>query len=81
MGRKIEKLIARFLSFPYDFHYDEIIILLKHFGFEKVKSGKTSGSRIKFKNTDGRSVVLHRPHPSGIMKQYQMKQIKELLKL
>ncbi|WP_348719222.1 hypothetical protein [uncultured Algoriphagus sp.] len=25
--------------------------------------------------------MLHKPHPSGIMKQYQMKQIKELLEL
>ncbi|NOQ24453.1 MAG: hypothetical protein GQ564_03745 [Bacteroidales bacterium] len=32
-------------------------------------------------NQDGVPVMLHKPHPSGIMKHYQMKQIKEVLGL
>jgi len=47
MSRK-EKLISRFLSMPSDFHYDEMVKLLSYFGFEEVKKGKTSGSRVKF---------------------------------
>jgi hypothetical protein len=78
---KKEKLIDRFLSMPSDFHYDEMVKLLGYFGFNEVKKGKTSGSRVKFENTEGVPIILHKPHPSGIMKKYQMKQVKEILGL
>jgi hypothetical protein len=80
MSRK-EKLITRFLTMPSDFHYDEVVILLSYFGFEEVKKGKTSGSRVKFINPRGVPIMLHKPHPTGIMKHYQLKQIKEALGL
>ena len=76
-----EKLIARFLSMPSDFQYDEMIKLLGYFDFEEVKKGKTSESRVKFMNPEGIPIMLHKPHPSRIMKHYQLKQIKELLGL
>lgn len=66
---------------PKDFHYDEAVKLLESFGFEEVKKGKTSGSRVKFEHPAGVPIMLHKPHPSGIMKQYQLKQIKEILGL
>lgn len=78
---KKEKLIARFLSMPNDFHYDELVRLLGYFGFEEAKKGKTSGSSVQFENTEGVPIRLHRPHPTGIMKKYQLKQIKEVLSL
>lgn len=78
---KKEKLIDRFLGMPSDFHYDEMVTLLGYFDFEEVKKGKTSGSRVKFENKEGVPIILHKPHPSGIMKKYQMKQIKEVLAL
>ncbi len=78
---KKDKLIARFLTIPSDFHYDEVVKLLGYFGFEEVKKGKTSGSRVKFMNQAGVPVMLHKPHPTGIMKHYQLKQIKEVLGL
>ena len=78
---KREKLIARFLNLPSDFHYDEMVRLLGYFGYKEVKKGKTSGSRVKFENDEGVPIMLHKPHPSGIMKKYQMRQIKELLGL
>ena len=80
MNRK-EKLIARFLGMPSDFHYDEVVRLLGYFDFEEVMTGKTSGSRVKFMNPEGVPIMLHKPHPSGTMKQYQLKQIKEVLGL
>ncbi|MFN3996693.1 type II toxin-antitoxin system HicA family toxin [Algoriphagus sp.] len=58
-----------------------MVKLLSQFGFYEVKKGKTSGSRVRFENTEGIPIMLHKPHPSGILKKYQMKQIKELLKL
>ena len=80
MNRK-QKLIARFLSMPSDFQYEEMVILLRYFDFEEVKKGKTSGSRVKFMNPEGIPIMLHKPHPSRIIKHYQLKQIKEVLGL
>jgi len=78
---KKDKLIKRFLSYPNDFHYDEMVKLLGFFNFYEVKKGKTSGSRVKFANDMGIPIILHKPHPTGIMKKYQLKQIKETLGL
>lgn len=74
MGTK-EKLIERFLSMPSDFTFDEIQQLLHYFGYEKGNKGKTSGSRVIFKNGNKRPIMLHKPHPGNIVKQYAMKQI------
>jgi len=81
MGSRKEKLIARFLSLPKDFHYFELVRLLGYFGFKEVRKGKTSGSRMKFVNKEGVIIMLHKPHPSGVLKTYQLKQIKEQLGL
>lgn len=78
---KKEKLVNRFINLPSDFHYDEMVRLLGYFGFEEVKKGKTSGSRVKFMNAVGVPIMLHKPHPSGIIKKYQLIQIKEMLDL
>jgi hypothetical protein len=78
---KKEKLIQRFLSMPSDFHYDEMVRILGYFGFTEVKTGKTSGSRVRFINTGGVLLIMHKPHPKGILKLYQLKQVKEVLGL
>lgn len=78
---KREKLIIRFLTLPSDFYYDEVVKLLGYFDFKEVKKGKTSGSRVKFINKENVPIMLHKPHPSGIMKHYQLTQIKEVLGL
>jgi hypothetical protein len=78
---KKEKLIARFLSMPSDFHYYEMVKLLGYYGFQEIKKGKTSGSRVKFMNDEGVPLMMHKPHPTGILKHYQLKQIKEVLGL
>ena len=62
---KKEKLIARFLSMPSDFHYDEMVKLVGHFGFKEVKKRKTSGSRVKFMNSEGVPLMMHKPHLQG----------------
>ena len=78
---KKDKLIARFLTMPLNFHYDEVVKLLGYFDFKEVKKGKTSGSRVKFISPEGVPILLHKPHPTGMMKHYQLKQIKEVLGL
>lgn len=57
MGTK-EKLIARFRSMPTDFTFDELERLLKIFGYEKSNKGKTSGSRIIYKNNEKRPIMI-----------------------
>lgn len=64
-----EKLLARLRSIPRDFTYREARALLGSLGFDERKKGKTSGSRVCFiRPSDGRSVLLHRPHPGAVMR-------------
>lgn len=79
MGTK-EKLRERFLKMPSDFTFDEMLRLLEGYGYEKSNKGRTSGSRIIFKNGDKRPIMLHKPHPGNIVKGYAMKQVLEDLK-
>ena len=71
MGTK-EKLIERFLTMPSDFTFDEIRRLLGYYGYEQVNKGKTSGSRVLFKNENKRPIMLHKPHPGNIVKNYAL---------
>jgi hypothetical protein len=81
MSRK-EKLIERFCSNPSDFTWSELESLLSNFGFVEVKAGKTGGSRRAFFNEVTKQIIrLHKPHPGNILKQYQIKEVKEALKL
>jgi predicted RNA binding protein YcfA (HicA-like mRNA interferase family) len=73
-----EKLIERFKQQPNDFTFDELVRLFQIFGFTIDNKGKTSGSRLLFEKND-KSYVVHRPHPSKIVKQYVMKQILDYL--
>ena len=76
---KKDKLVARLLSRPKDFHYDEAKALLLYFGFEERNKGKTSGSRVEFMNGK-ETILLHKPHPSGELKSYPVKQLIDMLK-
>lgn len=67
------------MSRPKDFMFDEVVTLLSSYGFTQQNKGKTSGSRVEFVNGE-HSIQLHKPHPTGEMKNYQLKQIIELLK-
>ena len=79
MGRK-EKLRERFKKMPSDFTFDEMLALLEGYGYEKGEKGRTSGSRVIFKNGDKRPIMLHKPHPGNIVKGYAMKQVYDDLK-
>lgn len=79
MGKK-DKLRERFLTLPSDFTFDEMQSLLAGFGYVKSDKGRTSGSRVIFKNGDKRPIMLHKPHPGNIVKSYAMKQVYEDLK-
>jgi hypothetical protein len=79
MGTK-EKLRNRFLKMPSDFTFDEMQRLLEGYGYEKSNKGKTSGSRLIFKNGNKRPIMLHKPHPGNVVKEYAMKQVFDDLK-
>ena len=73
---KKEKLIKRFRTLPRDFTFEEVVSLFQNFGFELENKGATSGSRIKFYNeADQNAYIMHRPHPSTIIKGYMMRDI------
>ncbi len=76
---KKEKLLERLMKKPKNFTYDEAKTLLEQFGFEECNKGKTSGSRVMFKNKNIR-IELHKPHPNNILKEYQIKKIIRNLK-
>jgi predicted RNA binding protein YcfA (HicA-like mRNA interferase family) len=77
---RFEKLLQRLLSMPRDFTWEELIKVLSHFGFVELKKGKTGGSRRKFSDENKNVIILHKPHPGNIVKEYVIKQIITLLK-
>ncbi|MDR3261553.1 MAG: type II toxin-antitoxin system HicA family toxin [Tannerella sp.] len=61
-----DKLIERFKKQPKDFTFDELRNLLQVLGFEISHKGKTSGSRVRFKNQELKLIIdIHKPHTSG----------------
>jgi hypothetical protein len=80
MGTK-DKLIERFKKQPKDFTYDEMVKLLIGFGYSLSNKGKTSGSRVRFINTETKSIIdMHKPHPSNIINEGTMKDVYTKLK-
>lgn len=53
--------------------------LLNYLGFNEENKGKTSGSRVEFQNVLGIKIVLHKPHPSNIIKLYKINDIISIL--
>jgi hypothetical protein len=76
---RADKLVKRFISEPSDFKFHELVKLLAYFKFYQVNTGKTSGSRVRFGNKEGISIILHKPHQDGVLKKYQLRQVKEIL--
>ena len=78
---KREKIIERLKSKPKDFTYDEAKKVLNIFGFTEDNKGKTSGSRVVFENESiNEKIELHKPHPSNILKTYQINKLLNKLK-
>ncbi len=76
---KNDKIVERFMTFPKDFTFDEMEKLLSYFGYAKSNKGKTSGSRVMFKKDGSAPILLHKPHPGNIMKEYALKQVYNIL--
>ncbi|MDR0302665.1 MAG: type II toxin-antitoxin system HicA family toxin [Treponema sp.] len=69
-----EKLLRRLLGSPADFTFGELETLLCGLGFRLSNAGGTSGSAVRFINSEtGQIIRLHKPHPSPVLKQYLVK--------
>lgn len=77
---KLEKEIEKLKLNPKDYTYDEAKSLLNKFGFIEYNKGKTSGSKVRFINNKNAKIDLHKPHPSNILKTYQICEIYRVLK-
>ena len=77
---KQEKLAQRFKGKPTDFTWTELKSLLAGFGYELAAGGKTGGSRVRFLHPGRPPITLHKPHPTPVLKRYQVEQILEFLK-
>lgn len=78
---KLEKLLRRLYSRPKDFTYQEAKTLLEQLGFMEYNKGKTSGSRVTFIEERTKiKIKIHKPHPTNILKPYQIQIILEELK-
>lgn len=68
---KQQKAITRFLAKPVDYTWSELQSLMISFGYELRTSG---GSGRKFFDPATKAVLfLHEPHPSSILKDYQIR--------
>ncbi len=76
----IEKLIARLLSNPRDFIWEELIKVLNYFGYQALRKRKTGSSRRKFVNDAKHIINLHQPHPGNTLKRYQLRDVVAALK-
>lgn len=78
MGRK-EKLIERLMSKPRDFTFDEAETLLGFMSYTRKEKGRTSGSRVIFVSDVHPPILMHKPHPRKELKEYQVKQLLDML--
>jgi len=54
--------------------------LLAGFGYELAAGGRTGGSRVRFLHPERPPISMHKPHPTPVLKRYQIEQILEFLK-
>lgn len=77
MSRKVKSL-ARLLEAPKDFTWDELKMVMAAFGFDLKTTG---GSGRKFIHSEtGVTLFMHEPHPSRVLKAYQVRETIDLLK-
>jgi hypothetical protein len=75
---KFKKSLARLLSRPKDFTWQELQTIMPQLSYQEKRSG---GSRRKFINTKTKVVIsLHKPHPEPEMKLYAVDIVIEHLK-
>ena len=75
---KHEKALQRLLSKPADFTWGELKSLMETFKYQLKKTG---GSGRKFiHSTSNATLFMHEPHPSKVLKAYQVREAIRFLK-
>ena len=77
----LQKEIESLKSKPKDFTYDELKYILNKIGFFEDNKGKTSGSKVRFRNNNNIKIELHKPHQKNILKPYQINEIIRVLQI
>lgn len=75
MKKELKKLLKK--PPPKDFKYSDLVKIFRSFGFIEKKG---NGSRRKFENEKGEKFNMHEPHPSTILKAYQIREAIQFLK-
>ncbi|MFO7811742.1 MAG: type II toxin-antitoxin system HicA family toxin [Pelovirga sp.] len=75
-----EKLLQRFKNKPANFRWSDLQSLLAGLGYVIVTGGKTGGSRVRFVHPERPPIIMHKPHPTPVLKRYQVEQILVFLK-
>ena len=77
---KKEKLRSKLFSTlpPKNFSWEELITLMTQAGFTNSCEG---GSHYMFRHSTELRIAVSKTHPSGILKSYQVKAVKEALEL
>jgi predicted RNA binding protein YcfA (HicA-like mRNA interferase family) len=74
---KHEKALQRLASKPVDFKWSELVRAMESLGYILYPG---SGSRRRFKHPKTGSMLnIHEPHPNGILKAYQVRDVLETL--
>ncbi|MEQ1600216.1 MAG: type II toxin-antitoxin system HicA family toxin [Methylophilaceae bacterium] len=80
---KKDKLLNRFLIRPpvKDFTWDDFVTLMKQFDFKlNEKSGGGSHKYFVLNNDESKVIDTCKPHPNGLLKAWQIKEVTEKLK-
>lgn len=68
---KLDKIIAKLLNPGSTITFQELEYLLRKLGYVEKKTGKTSGSRKAYLNSETKHVIrIHKPHPGHELKKY-----------
>ena len=76
---RADKLLRKLMAVPVpkDFKWDDLTTLMRQHGFVPSCDG---GSHYVFEHTSGIRMTMSKPHPSGILKVYQVKDALEALR-
>ena len=78
---KYEKLKRKLLTNSKNLTYEEMVTLLRGFGYIEEDRGRSSGSAVMFYNKAlNDKIMIHKPHPQKELKRYTVKLIIEKLK-
>jgi len=75
---KHDKLLAKLKNRPKDLTFQEVATLLAGFGYALKESGR--GSRVRFEHDRWAPILMHKPHPSPVLKPYQIDQVLDILR-